>query len=98
MLRELYTYLKVMHIKLQDKLSDIDQSTLFFCSDEEFSTCKAVDICFQQATRVLCAKHLKDNSVNKLSKCFPQPEVNRIICKLFGPYGILSAETATSFT
>ena len=80
MLRELYTctYLKVIHMKLQDKLSYIDQSKLILCSDEEFSTCKAIDICFPQTTRVLCAKHLKDNAVNQLSKCLPQPEVNRI--------------------
>ena len=46
MLRELYTYLKVIHMKLQDKLSDIDQSKLIFCSYEEFSTSKAIDIMF----------------------------------------------------
>ena len=71
MLSELYAYLKVIHMKLQDKLSVIDQSKLSFCSDEEFSTCQAIDICFPQATRVLCVKHLKDNAVNKLSKCRP---------------------------
>ena len=42
MLRELYTYLKEIHMKLQDKLSYIDQSKLILCSDEEFSTCKAI--------------------------------------------------------
>ena len=56
MLSELYAYLKVIHMKLQDKLSVIDQSKLSFCSDEEFSTCKAIDICFPQATRVLCVR------------------------------------------
>ena len=98
MLRELYTHLKVIHMKLQDKLSDIDQSKLIVGSDEEFSTCKAIDICFPQATRVLRAKRLKDNALNNFRKCLPQPQVNHIIYKLYSPNGILSAETATTFT
>jgi hypothetical protein len=49
-------------------------------------------MCFPRATRVLCAKHLKDNAIDNLRKSLPQPEVTEIVGKLFGPSGILSSE------
>jgi len=53
---------------LQAKLADIDQTNLIFGSDEEFAAVKAVNLSFPNATRVLCAKHLKDNDIVNLGK------------------------------
>ena len=69
---------------LQAKLADIDQTNLIFGSDEEFAAVKAVHLSFPNATRVFCAKHLKDNAIVNLGKSLPQPEVTKIITKLFG--------------
>jgi transposase-like protein len=44
---------------------DTDQSKLIFGSDEEFAAVKALNLCFPRATRVFCAKHLKDNAIDK---------------------------------
>jgi hypothetical protein len=51
---------------------------------EEFAAVKALNLCFPRATRVLCAKHLKDNAIDNLRKSLPQPEVIEIVSKLFG--------------
>ena len=70
---------------LQAKLANIDQTNLIFGSDEEFAAVKAVNLSFPNATRVLCAKSL------------PQPEVTKIITKLFGESGILASEDQVTF-
>ena len=82
---------------LQAKLADIDQTNLIFGSDEEFAAVKAVHLSFPNATRVLCAKHLKDNAIVNLGKSLPQPEVTKIITKLFGESGILASEDQVTF-
>ena len=82
---------------LQAKLADIDQTNLIFGSDEEFAAVKAVHLSFPNATRVLCAKHLKDNAIVNLGKSLPQPEVTKIITKLFGESGILTSEDQVTF-
>ena len=82
---------------LQSKLVDTDQSKLIFGSDEEFAAVKALNLCFPRATRVLCAKHLKDNAIDNLRKSLPKPEVTEIVSKLFGPSGILSSEDQVTF-
>ena len=76
---------------------DTDQSKLIFGSDEEFAAVKALNPCFPRATRVLCVKHLKDNAIDNLRISLPQPEVNEIVSKLFGPSGILSSEDQVTF-
>jgi hypothetical protein len=76
---------------------DTDQSKLIFGSDEEFAAVKALNLCFPRATRVLCAKHLKNNTIDNLRKSLPQPEVTEIVSKLFGPSGILSSEDQVTF-
>jgi hypothetical protein len=58
---------------------------------------KAVHLSFPNATRVLCAKHLKDNAIVNLGKSLPQPEVTKIITKLFGESGILASEDQVTF-
>lgn len=82
---------------LQSKLVDTDQSKLIFGSDEEFAAVKTLNLCFPRATRVLCAKHLKDNAIDNLRKSLPQPEITEIVSKLFGPSGILSPEDQVTF-
>jgi len=82
---------------LQAKLVDTDQTNLIFGSDEEFAAVKAMNLSFPNATRVLCAKHLKDNAVVNLSKSLPEPEVTKLVNQLFGPSGILSSEDQITF-
>ena len=78
-------------------MADIDQTNLIFGSDEEFAAVKAVNLSFPNGTRVLCAKHLKDNAIVNLGKSLPQPEVTKIITKLFGESGILASEDQVTF-
>jgi hypothetical protein len=56
------------------------------------SRATSVHLSFPNATRVLCAKHLKDNAIVNLGKSLRQPEVTKIITKLFGESGILASE------
>jgi hypothetical protein len=44
-----------------------------------------------ELTRVLCAKHLKDNAIVNRGKSLSQPEVTNIISKLFGESDILAS-------
>ena len=41
--------------------------------------------------------HLKDNTIVNLGKSLPQPEVIKIISKLFGESGILALEDQVTF-
>ena len=41
--------------------------------------------------------HLKDNAIVNLGKSLPQPEVTKIITKLFGESGILASEDQVTF-
>ena len=41
--------------------------------------------------------HLKDNTIVNLGKSLPQPEVTKIISKLFGESGILALEDQVTF-
>ena len=52
---------------------------------------------FPNATRVFCVKHLKDNAIVNLDKSLPQPEVTKIISKLFGESDILVSEDQITF-
>jgi hypothetical protein len=55
------------------------------------------NLSFPNTTCVLCAKHLKDNAIVNLGKSLPQPEVTKIITKLFGESGILASEDQVMF-
>ena len=52
---------------------------------------------FHFPTRLLCAKHLKDNAPDNLSKSLPQPEVTKILDRLFGADNILSSTDELTF-
>ena len=90
------SYHKITY-QLQAKLADIDQTNLIFGSNEEFAAVKAVNVSFPNATCVLCAKHLKDNAIVNLDMSLFQPEVTKIISKLFGESGILASEDQVTF-
>jgi hypothetical protein len=84
-------------LHIQAKLVDTDQSNLIWGSDEESASFKAMALPFPLATRLLCAKHLKDNAPDNLSKSLPQPEVTTILNILFGADGILSSTHELTF-
>ena len=84
-------------LHIQAKLIDTDQSNLIWGSDEESALFKAMASSFPLATRLLCAKHLKDNTPDNLSKSLPQSEVTTILHRLIDADDILSSTDERTF-
>jgi len=74
-------------------------SSVVVGSDEEKGLIKAMCNVFHDATHLLCAKHLKDNSVDYMcNKCGVQHSTcTRLVGKLFGDDGLVNANDSFAF-
>ena len=61
-------------------------------SDDEGGLTKAIDGVFPNATRLLCANHIKDNVTDHMKNKLPMTKEQRtnVINNLFGEHGIVS--------
>ncbi|MES9880449.1 MAG: hypothetical protein ABW185_06150 [Sedimenticola sp.] len=80
------------------KLIDANLNQLVIGSDDERSLVKAIVTAFPESTHVLCTRHLRQNTKQKLTDdAVSLRQRNDILEKIYGDGGILDADDSISF-
>lgn len=84
------------HLKI--KLADEDTTKLVIGSDEEMALVNSVKSAFQQASHILCYRHLRQNTKQKLTDdAVDKKERTDILNKIFGEDGLIDADDSICF-
>ena len=91
------TYCAFFH-HLKMKLIDANLTKLVIGTDDEAAMVKAITTAFPESTHVLCTRHLKQNTNQKLlDDAVDKAERNQILNKIYGQDGILHADDTICF-